>query len=101
MAQKDENGLKKTPMYDYYIENGVKISDFHGWALPIQFTKLAEEHEAVREKVGIFDVAHMGEIRIIGEQAVDFVNSLITNDATKAKDNQAMYTAVTMKRAAH
>lgn len=98
MAQKDENGLKKTPMYDYYIENGVKISDFHGWALPIQFTKLAEEHEAVREKVGIFDVAHMGEIRIIGEQAVDFVNSLITNDATKAKDNQAMYTAVTNEK---
>ena len=95
MAQTDENGLKKTPMYDYYIEKNIKISDFHGWALPIQFTKLAEEHEAVRERVGIFDVAHMGEIRITGERTVDFVNSLITNDATKAKDNQAMYTAIT------
>ena len=82
-------------MYDYYIEKNIKISDFHGWALPIQFTKLAEEHEAVRERVGIFDVAHMGEIRITGERTVDFVNSLITNDATKAKDNQAMYTAIT------
>lgn len=97
MAQMDENGLKKTPMYDYYIENKIKISDFYGWALPIQFTKLAEEHEAVRERVGIFDVAHMGEIRITGDNSVDFVNSLITNDATKAKDKQAMYTAVTNK----
>ncbi len=95
MAQTDENGLKKTPMYDYYRENNIKVSDFHGWALPIQFTKLAEEHEAVRERVGLFDVAHMGEIQITGEHTVDFVDSLITNDATKAKDNQAMYTAVT------
>lgn len=95
MAQTDENGLKKTPMYEYYLENNIKISDFHGWALPIQFTKLAEEHEAVRDRVGIFDVAHMGEIRITGEHAVEFVNSLITNDATNTKDNQAMYTAIT------
>lgn len=95
MVQTDENELKKTPMYEYYVENKIKISDFHGWALPIQFTKLADEHEAVRERVGLFDVAHMGEIRITGEKAVDFVNSLITNDATKAKDKQAMYTAVT------
>ncbi|HZK22999.1 MAG TPA: glycine cleavage system aminomethyltransferase GcvT [Atopostipes sp.] len=95
MAETDENGLKKTPMYEYYLENNIKISDFHGWALPIQFTKLAEEHEAVRDRVGIFDVAHMGEIRITGEHAVEFVNSLITNDATNTKDNQAMYTAIT------
>lgn len=95
MAETDENGLKKTPMYEYYLENNIKISDFHGWALPIQFTKLAEEHEAVRKRVGIFDVAHMGEIRITGEHAVEFVNSLITNDATNTKDNQAMYTAIT------
>lgn len=95
MAETDENGLKQTPMYEYYLENNIKISDFHGWALPIQFTKLAEEHEAVRDRVGIFDVAHMGEIRITGEHAVEFVNSLITNDATNTKDNQAMYTAIT------
>lgn len=95
MAETDENGLKKTPMYEYYLENNIKISDFHGWALPIQFTKLAEEHEAVRDRVGIFDVAHMGEIQITGEHAVEFVNSLITNDATNTKDNQAMYTAIT------
>lgn len=95
MAQIDENGRKKTPMYDYYIENDIKLSDFHGWALPIQFTKLAEEHAVVRESVGIFDVAHMGQIRITGEKAMEFVNSIVTNDASKAKDNHAMYTAIT------
>jgi len=95
MAEIDENGRKKTPMYDYYRENDIKLSDFHGWALPIQFTNLAEEHAAVREGVGIFDVAHMGQIRITGEQVIEFVNSIVTNDASKAKDKQAMYTAIT------
>ena len=95
MPRVDENGLKKTPMYDYYVEQGLTITDFGGWGLPIQFTKITEEHKAVRERVGLFDAGHMGEIRITGEKALDFVNRLITNDATKVKDNQAMYTAVT------
>lgn len=95
MPQTDEQGLKKTPLYDYYLENNLKLTDFGGWALPIQFTKIAEEHEAVRERVGLFDVAHMGEIRVTGEYALDFVNSIITNDASKLEDHQAMYTAIT------
>lgn len=95
MAEIDKKGRKKTPMYDYYLKNDIKLSDFHGWALPIQFTKLAEEHEGVRENVGMFDVAHMGQIRITGEDAIEFIQSIVTNDATKAKDNHAMYTAIT------
>ena len=95
MAEIDKKGRKKTPMYDYYLKNDIKLSDFHGWALPIQFTKLAEEHEGVRENVGMFDVAHMGQIRITGEDAIEFIQSIVTNDATKAKDNYAMYTAIT------
>ena len=80
-------------MYDYYKEKGLKLTDFGGWTLPIQFTKIIEEHQAVRNQVGMFDVAHMGEIRITGGKALDFVNSVITNDATKLEANQSMYTA--------
>lgn len=94
----DEKGLKKTPLYDYYLEQGLKLTDFGGWALPIQITKLADEHEAVRERVGLFDCAHMGEIRISGECALEFVNGLITNDATKLTNQEAMYTAITNEK---
>lgn len=95
MGKQDERGLKKTPLYDYYLENKVKLTDFGGWALPIQFTKLGDEHEAVRERVGLFDCAHMGEIRIKGAEAEAFINRIITNDATKVATHQAMYTAMT------
>ena len=94
----DEKGLKKTPLYDYYLEQGLKLTDFGGWALPIQITKLADEHEAVRERVGLFDCAHMGEIRISGEHAFEFVNGIITNDATKLANQEAMYTAITNEK---
>jgi len=95
MPDTNEQGLKKTPLYEYYVEKHLKLTDFGGWALPIQFTKLTEEHEAVRESVGLFDVAHMGEIRVTGEHALEFVNSIITNDASNLADHQAMYTAIT------
>ena len=95
VPETDEKGLKKTPLYDYYLEKKLKLTDFGGWALPIQITKLAEEHEAVRERVGLFDCAHMGEIRVAGPRVLEFINGLITNDATKLVVNQAMYTAIT------
>ncbi|MGF3067105.1 glycine cleavage system aminomethyltransferase GcvT [Facklamia sp. P12945] len=96
-VQLDENGLKKTPMYDYYIEKGCKITDFGGWGLPIQITKIAEEHEAVRNAVGLFDASHMGEVRVKSAKmnAYDWWNGLITNDVHKATFNgKAQYTAV-------
>ncbi len=55
--------LKKTPLYDYYQESGVKVIDFSGWALPVQFSSIKEEHTAVREAMGMFEVSHMGEGR--------------------------------------
>lgn len=96
-AQFDENGLKKTPLYDYYLDKGLKITDFGGWGLPIQFTKIQEEHDAVREKVGIFDTSHMGEIVVKSgkENAFDWFNTIITNDTRKIKeDGKAQYTAI-------
>ena len=83
---------KKTPLYDEHIKLGGKVVDYAGWYLPIQYKGLVAEHEAVRNAVGLFDVSHMGVIIVKGKDAVDFVDYLVTNDASKAKDNQITYT---------
>lgn len=93
-STKDEQGRIKSPLYDYYVESGVELTDFAGWALPIQFTGIQEEHQAVRERVGLFEASHMGEVLITGENVIDWLNGIITNDATKCAVNQAQYTAV-------
>ncbi|WP_343753599.1 glycine cleavage system aminomethyltransferase GcvT [Alkalibacterium iburiense] len=86
--------LKRTPLYDYYQRKGIKLSDFGSWALPIHYTSIIEEHKTVREKVGLFDVSHMGEIEVSGDRATSWLNRLITNDLTTIDKNQAIYTIV-------
>lgn len=94
MANEKETGLKHTPLYDHYTEGNVKLTDFGGWALPLQFTSIIEEHHAVRNKAGLFDVSHMGEVLVQGPNAEDWLNGLLTNDLTKVVVNQAQYNAV-------
>ncbi|MGO4941845.1 glycine cleavage system aminomethyltransferase GcvT [Ruoffia tabacinasalis] len=89
-----EENLKQTPLFDYYVEKGLKLTDFGGWALPIQFTKIQEEHDAVRQTVGIFEVSHMGEILIKGSNVLEWFNQIITNDTQKISINDAQYTAI-------
>lgn len=83
--------LKKTPLFEIHRKYGGKIVDFGGWALPVQFTGIIEEHRAVREAAGLFDVSHMGEIEVSGPQALEFVNHLITNDASALAVEQIIY----------
>ena len=58
--------LKRTPLYDLHRELGAKMVDFGGWEMPVQYAGILEEHQAVRERVGLFDVSHMGEIDVAG-----------------------------------
>lgn len=96
MIKENEKGLRQTPMYDYFVnEKHMELADFNGWALPTQFSKIKEEHQAVRERVGIFDASHMGELRVKGDKALDFINGLVTNDYRDLQINQARYTGVT------
>ncbi|WP_018392132.1 glycine cleavage system aminomethyltransferase GcvT [Bacillus sp. 37MA] len=92
MSQETE--LKRTPIFDTYKKNGAKVIDFGGWALPVQFTGIIEEHEAVRTKAGLFDVSHMGEVLVEGKDAERYLNHLVTNDVTKLQINHAQYTAM-------
>jgi aminomethyltransferase len=83
--------LKKTPLYEVYSSYGGRIIDFGGWALPVQYSSILEEHEAVRTRAGLFDVSHMGEITVKGRDALANVQKWITNDASKLANGQALY----------
>lgn len=84
--------LKKTSLNEVHRKLGGKLVDFAGWELPIQFKGIKEEHLAVRESAGLFDVSHMGEITVDGLDALKFVDYLVANDAGIMNDNQVMYT---------
>lgn len=89
-----ETALKQTPLFEVYKKYGAKVINFGGWALPVQFTSILEEHEAVRTEAGLFDVSHMGEVLVEGKDAESYINYLVTNDVTKLSINQAQYTAM-------
>ncbi len=82
--------LKRTPLYDL-ISVKAKMVDFAGFEMPIMFSSIKEEHQAVRNEVGMFDVSHMGEIRIEGPDALENVQRLVTNDVSKLQIGQAQY----------
>lgn len=86
--------LKRTPLFDVYKEYGGKTIDFGGWELPVQFSSIKEEHEAVRTKAGLFDVSHMGEVEVKGSESLHYLQKMMTNDLSKLKNGAAQYTAM-------
>ncbi len=84
--------LKRTPLFAQHQALGARLVPFAGWEMPIQYKGISVEHQAVRERVGLFDVSHMGELELKGPRALELVNSLITNDIASAADGQATYT---------
>ncbi len=86
--------MKRTPLYDCHVRLGAQMTDFGGFEMPVRYTGDKIEHMAVREKVGLFDVSHMGEILISGPNAEKDVNRLLTNDASKMQNGQAFYAAM-------
>lgn len=86
--------LKTTPLHDAHEERGARMMAFGGYEMPVQYTSIIEEHLSVRNEAGLFDVSHMGEVLIQGDTALDFVQNLVTNDASKLYDGRAMYTVM-------
>ncbi len=76
IAMSTETALKQTPLFETYGKYGAKVIDFGGWALPVQFSSILDEHEAVRTKAGLFDVSHMGEVLVEGKDAESYINYL-------------------------
>ena len=86
-----EENLIKTCLHDRHVKQGALMSPFGGFDMPIQYTTIIDEHNAVRHNVGVFDVSHMGEVRVTGKQAYEFVSHIFVNDVTGAPDGQIFY----------
>lgn len=86
------DSLRRTPLYDAHKALGGRIVPFAGWELPVQYAGLLKEHAAVRTSAGLFDVSHMGEMKIEGPAAEAFIDGLVTGDLTKLDDGKALYT---------
>jgi aminomethyltransferase len=84
--------LKRTPLYASHQSLGAKLIDFGGWEMPVQYTSISDEHNAVRKAAGIFDISHMGEFFVSGTGAQEFLNFALTNDVTKLSPGQGQYT---------
>ncbi len=84
--------LLRTPLYEEHVRLGGRMVPFAGWELPVQYKGVTDEHRAVRAAAGIFDTSHMGEMILTGPRAAEVVDHVITNDATRLGDGQALYT---------
>jgi aminomethyltransferase len=81
----------RTPLYDTHVRAGARVVEFAGWEMPVQYAGILEEHGAVRSRVGLFDVSHMGEVVFRGPKALEALGRLFTNDLGKVADGQAQY----------
>lgn len=84
--------LKKTSLHAFHLENGARMVPFGGWDMPVQYSGILAEHLAVRTTAGLFDVSHMGEASVVGPQACDFLDRLVTNDVSKMTPGRVLYT---------
>ena len=87
-------GLKHTALYDVHQQLGGKMVEFGGFEMPVQYTGIIEEHRRVRERVGLFDVSHMGEVEIRGADALAFVQRITINDASRLTPGRVQYSAM-------
>ena len=90
--------LKRTCLFSTHQKHGGKLIEFGGWEMPVQYTSITDEHLAVRNAAGIFDISHMGEVTVSGAAAADFLNYVFTNDIRKISAGQGQYTLLCNER---
>ena len=83
--------LKRTCLFDVHEKINVKMFEFAGWEMPLEYTSAVKEHEHVRKSAGLFDVSHMGEVEVRGDEAQQFIQYLITNDVSNLKADESLY----------
>jgi aminomethyltransferase len=86
--------LKRTALYEIHKSLGAKIVEFGGYEMPVQYSGIIDEHRRVRERVGLFDVSHMGEVEVWGHDALAFIQRVTTNDAAKLSEGRVQYSAM-------
>jgi aminomethyltransferase len=87
--------MKSTPFTPFHVALGAKMAEFAGYNMPISYSGINDEHQAVRNNAGVFDVSHMGEFIVKGEHALDLIQRVTTNDAAKLTAGKAQYSALT------
>ncbi|MDE2180869.1 MAG: glycine cleavage system aminomethyltransferase GcvT [candidate division NC10 bacterium] len=87
--------LKRTPLFEVHRQLGARMVAFGGWEMPVQYAGILEEHRAVRERAGLFDISHMGEIEIAGPGALAAIQSLTSNDASRLSVGEVHYSVLT------
>lgn len=92
------SSLRHTPVHSEHVRLGARLVPFAGYEMPIQYAGISEEHNAVRNKAGLFDVSHMGEIQVSGPAALATVDRIVTGDLTRVADGQALYTCACNER---
>lgn len=94
MSGDEGSGLRTSPLHERHVALGAKMADFGGWSMPIEYAGggVVAEHTAVRERVGVFDVSHLGKARVSGPGAAEFVNRCFTNDLRRIEPGRAQYT---------
>ena len=90
--------LRRTPLYERHAALGARLVPFAGWEMPVQYTSIGEEHRAVRTRAGVFDVSHMGELRMAGEVARRYLQARLSNDLDRIGAGEAQYTLLTNDR---
>jgi aminomethyltransferase len=89
---------KKTPLYQEHVRLGARMVPFAGWLMPVQYTSIVEEHQAVRNNVGIFDISHMGQLIVDGTDAREWLNTMLTNNVGKLDAGTGQYTFLLNER---
>jgi aminomethyltransferase len=92
MPSVSDDAQKKTPLYDEHVRRGAKIIPFGGWMMPVHYTSIVDEHQAVRNNIGMFDISHMGQLIIEGGGASAWLNQMLTNNVDKLEVGQGQYT---------
>ncbi len=95
MARTPADSLQTTPLHARHLALGARMTPFGGWDMPVRYSGIAEEHQAVRAAAGLFDVSHMGEVEIAGDDALTAVQRISSNDARKLVPGRAQYSALT------
>lgn len=92
MSTHNSAQLKRTPLYEQHRTLGARLVEFSGWEMPVQYSGILQEHQAVRTRAGLFDVSHMGEFKVEGAGALAFLQHLVPNDVSRLALGQALYT---------
>src|SRR5436190_996159 len=91
-------GPKKTPLYDEHVRLGAKMIPFGDWIMPVQYSSIIDEHQAVRNNIGVFDISHMGQLIATGPVAAGWLNEMLTNNIEKLEVGAGQYTFLLNER---